>query len=393
MPRRVWLGAGLAAVVALFLPGAVLKALLLSAVVVVALSSLWLETVRRGVDVEVDVPTRLVRGEVATLEVVVRNRSRLPAPRVRAFVRLHAGGVTPSETVVEVSLPGRSQRRLTTDLTAHTRGRWPATPVTVELSDPLGLGVQQVQGHTPDEVVVLPTIVPVRRLELPSVAPVPEVADERALLADPMAIVGVRPYQPGDPLRSIHWPATAAAGTLVRREVERAWARDLVVVLDLDEERYGRGQGARLERAVTAAASVLADSILRQRQPAGLAVSVPRRHGVPADTASFRVGASRGHLDAMLVHLADVRWHDAVPMDELLARLARREQPGTTVVVVTPEPMAVVGDPASRLRAAGLTPAVLHVGGQRGGRRATGRRGTTPVVPLEDGVPLTELVL
>jgi uncharacterized protein (DUF58 family) len=393
VPRRVWLGAGLAAVVALFLPGVVLKALLLSAVAVVALSALWLDAVRRGVDVEVDVPTRLVRGEVGTLEVVVRNRSRLPAPRVRAFVRLHAGGVTPSETVVEVSLPGRSQRRLTTDLTAHTRGRWRATPLTIELSDPLGLAVHRFDGRTPDEVVVLPTIVPVRRLELPAVAPVPELADERALLADPMAIVGVRPYQPGDPLRSIHWPATAAAGTLVRREVERAWARDLVVVLDLDEQRYGRGHGARLERAITTAASVLADSILRQRQPAGLALSVPRPRGAAAETASFRVGASRGHLDAMLVHLADVRWHDAVPMDELLARLARREQPGTTVVVVTPEPMSVVGEPAARLRAAGLTPAVLHVGGRRVGRRAGAGRITTPVLAVEDGVPLSELVL
>lgn len=32
---------------------------------------------------------------------------------------------------------------------------------------------------------------------------------------------GVRPYQPGDPRRSVHWPATAHAGALMVRESER----------------------------------------------------------------------------------------------------------------------------------------------------------------------------
>jgi uncharacterized protein (DUF58 family) len=392
VPRRVWIGAAIAVLVAFVVEAVALRALLLGAALLVAATAAWLELVRRKVTIEVDVPTRLVRGEVDELAVVVRNASRLPVSRLRARVRLDAGGVTPSETVVEVSLPGRSQRRLATELTAHTRGRWTAAPVTAELYDPLGLAVVEVAGPTPSEVVVLPTIVGVRRLQLPSVAPIAEVADERALLADPMAIVGVRPYQPGDPLRSIHWPATAAAGTLVRRETERAWARDLLVVLDVGERRY-RAAAPLFELAVTAAASLLTDAILTQRQPAGLAVSVPGARGADeAQLASFRIGASRAHLDAMLVHLASVHAHGAVPMDEQLARVGRREQPGTTVVVVTPDPLEALGTPATRLRRAGLTPVVLHVGGARRSH-GMGRGRTTPVIGVPDVRPLTEVVL
>jgi len=49
---------------------------------------------------------------------------------------------------------------------------------------------------------------------------------------------GVRPYAPGDPRRSVHWPATAHAGTLMVRESERQTDEPIVVelVLPVDPE-------------------------------------------------------------------------------------------------------------------------------------------------------------
>ncbi len=47
-------------------------------------------------------------------------------------------------------------------------------------------------------------------------------------LGDPR---GVRPYAPGDPRRSVHWPATAHVGSLMVRETERTV--DDPVVLDV----------------------------------------------------------------------------------------------------------------------------------------------------------------
>lgn len=59
---------------------------------------------------------------------------------------------------------------------------------------------------------------------------------------------GVRGYVPGDPLRRIHWPATARTGELVVKEVEEPGAPRLIIALDLG------GGGEAGERAAGRAA-------------------------------------------------------------------------------------------------------------------------------------------
>lgn len=330
----------------------------------------WTRTIRRSLRVQVKVPERLVHGEDTAAVVTVSNVSRLPASRVRVSVHLPSGGFTPSETVLELALPGRSTHRVEVPVTAYGRGRWPLSPPEVLVTDPWGLHALTTAGTTSPPPIVLPALVPVRRIELPAVSPLAEVPDQRSLLSDPTAIVGVRPYQPGDPLRTIHWPATAAMGTLVRRETERAWARDLLVVLDLAHAGWPAGERRPAEAAVTVAASLLVDAILGHRQPAGLLTSLPPSDGrsrgtqeavAAATAASFGMGASRSHLDAMLVHLAVSRLHPAMPLPDLIRRHIRRQQPGTTVAVVTGDPNQDLADALATVRATGAAPVVVHV--------------------------------
>jgi uncharacterized protein (DUF58 family) len=213
-------------------------------VVLVVGTRLWVRALRRGVSARVELPDRLLHGEPVDVQVVVANRSRLPAPHVRVEVALPGRGFTPSTAVVEVALPGRRARTVSTR-SRRSPGAAGVRPRHVRVGDPWGLWEAETVGPEPSEVVVLPAILPVRRVELPAVAPLAELPDRRALTTDPTAIVGVRPYRPGDPLRSIHWGATASTGTLVRREDERAWARDLVVALDLDRRGWAAGRSTR----------------------------------------------------------------------------------------------------------------------------------------------------
>ena len=338
----------------------------------VVVLGIWTWLAHRGVAVEVDIPDRLVQGELTTMVVTVSNHSHLPAPRVRVEVRLPEGRLLPGETVLELVLPGRSKVRRDVEVTAYVRGQWSPPPVRVAVSDPWGLWLRTSEAPGAPTVVVLPALVPVRRADLPAVSPLAEVPDRRALTTDPTAIVGVRPYRPGDPLRTIHWPATAASGVLVRRETERAWARDLVVVLDLNHDAWDRFDDKPVEIAISTAASLLANAILHLRQPAGLVVSLPDRTGSHGEgdrppgpmhpAARFRVGASRGHLDAMLVHLAAVQRHRGAPLAELLLREAATRQPGTTLAVVGPAANDEVLAAVAAARRSGLAPMLLEVG-------------------------------
>lgn len=66
---------------------------------------------------------------------------------------------------------------------------------------------------------------------------------------------GVRDYVAGDPLRLVHWPATARRGQVVVKEFEHPEQPRLELVLDL------RGPDAACERAAEHAMAVLCDAV------------------------------------------------------------------------------------------------------------------------------------
>jgi uncharacterized protein (DUF58 family) len=76
-------------------------------------------------------------------------------------------------------------------------------------------------------------------------------------------IRGVRPYAFGDPIRVVHWPATARWGELMVKELEGPDAPEVVIVVDL------RGDPDRSE-----AAASLAAGMARAALQAGLSVSL-----------------------------------------------------------------------------------------------------------------------
>jgi uncharacterized protein (DUF58 family) len=61
---------------------------------------------------------------------------------------------------------------------------------------------------------------------------------------------GAREYVPGDPVKLVHWPATARTGTLMVKEIDAPHRPGLVLVVDL------RGGGAAAETAAGRAAGI-----------------------------------------------------------------------------------------------------------------------------------------
>lgn len=87
---------------------------------------------------------------------------------------------------------------------------------------------------------------------------------------------GVREYSDGDPIRSVHWPATARTGTIMIRELEGPRRPQVVIVADL------RGPDPE---GVASRAAGMADDALRQGARVHLAtaeVDGPRVGEVPS---------------------------------------------------------------------------------------------------------------
>ena len=81
---------------------------------------------------------------------------------------------------------------------------------------------------------------------------------------------GVRPYAPGDPRRTVHWPATSHAGTLMVRESERQTDDPVLVELVLPADPAAAE--AEAERMMAAVGTCLAENrpvVLVTREPGG----------------------------------------------------------------------------------------------------------------------------
>jgi uncharacterized protein (DUF58 family) len=82
----------------------------------------------------------------------------------------------------------------------------------------------------------------------------------------PELVRGARPYVVGDPLRLVHWPASARAGGLMVRELEAPGRAPLTIAVDL------RGDDEEVEAAAGRAAG-LAQAALRAGVPVTLATA------------------------------------------------------------------------------------------------------------------------
>ncbi len=134
----------------------------------------------------------------------------------------------------------------------------------LDCAGPLGLAVWSrpitADLHHPMEVGPAPAAVPLE--EAAGIGPCPADALLSGSTGDD-TLRGIRPYTTGDPVRIVHWPATARWGEVMVKELEDLATQELVLVVDL------RGDPERTEEAASYAAG-LAGAGLR----AGLPVSL-----------------------------------------------------------------------------------------------------------------------
>jgi uncharacterized protein (DUF58 family) len=288
---------------------------------------------------------RAVCGDEIGLDIAVHNRGALPLPWVRTVDWLGRGvavrrraqpdadaahdelvnGWTlgPFETVVRHFA-----------IATHRRGVYELGPLTTSAGDLLGRPMPLHEDEGRDRYLVRPRMVVVHGL-----------ADSRdwegdrlarhGLTEDPSRYAGIRPYHLGDPLRRVHWRASARAGTMLTRRFDPSRRRDVLLALDLRVPR-GPGIGAAERDASTEGLVVVAMSIARLLHVEGAAVGLA--------VAGFGVGTGRHLLlppnstEAGLALIADMLARlDAVPsmaFPSLLGEVGRRLAPGTTIATI-----------------------------------------------------------
>ncbi|MGO4594146.1 DUF58 domain-containing protein [Leifsonia sp. 2TAF2] len=173
-------------------------------------------------------PDVVATGEQATIVTTVRNQSPRPSPAARwresAPDAVGVQGSAPFPRLgahqADGSL-GRDTVVLRQDVVPERRGAHPVGPLIVSRTDPFGIAYAEYAVGQPRQLLVTPRVVTLPRGEL-DVAHSEGTEHELLRHSIPSADELIaREYRPGDPLRRVHWRATARHDQLMVRQEEQ----------------------------------------------------------------------------------------------------------------------------------------------------------------------------
>lgn len=170
-------------------------------------------------------------------------------------------------TRLTVSLSREASTRVSYQITPAVRGRHQIGPLTARFSDPLGMAEYERDLTGRSTLLVLPRVTPLRGLPAGLGRGEGESGSTGLRRGPGERDALVREYQPGDPLRTVHWRSTARRDELMVRLEERPWHGGVTVLLDRRSQAHrGIGAHSSLEWAVEIVASVCIHLISRGRK-------------------------------------------------------------------------------------------------------------------------------
>jgi uncharacterized protein (DUF58 family) len=389
-------------------------------------ANLWLRAIAGRLRVSRAMESRLFFGERTTVTVTFVNGSGLPIPWLAARESLPLA-LRLANTCSEVfALGALGQASMRYTLVGARRGLYPLGPLTVSLGDVFGLVRRDLFVAEPRYMLVYPRMLAAEDFDLPALALFGDIRTRRWTPGDPARIAGLRDYQPGDSLRQIHWPATAAAGSLQIKQHEPATTIQTLICLETRRSAYGADAASATELAITLAATI-ANRLVDRRQEVGVitngvltlpdggvagvspsvqavADTLAFADGIPLETADapaglvvapapIRPAKGRAHLMRVLELLARLETSDG---DSVLRDLDARSLGlpwGSTLVVITGTVNDEVFITLHRLRQAGLLVVLILVSRTPANIRTVARARSVGVVLHSMWLDIPALVL
>jgi uncharacterized protein (DUF58 family) len=300
-------------------------------------------------------PARLFPGDKATLRISLVNRKVLPLawlemtdPIQHGLIRsgddirdlLHfSGGIELLDNLgyalVNQTAAGPFQTvERTYEVEAARRGVYALGPVELAAGDPFGIFRREATVGPRQEIIVFPRIFQPEEIGLPFREALGEARTRRALIEDPVRIAGAREYQPDDPLRRIHWKATARTGELQVRLLDPSTTAQIIVVVNLNTFQHV-WQGVdldRMESTIEVAASIGLWALDK-----GFTVGVRSNGIVPGTELTPRLAPSAGPRQPTLLleHMARLAFSGRYSAEHVLLDESRRLTAGTSIIFVT----------------------------------------------------------
>lgn len=308
----------------------------------------WLE-------IEAELPYRLVKGQPKTSPLYAKERLRWTT-----------------------TLSGRQRLNWKYTLECKYRGDYSLGPLRLRCGDIFGLFPKEIILPRFEKLLVYPRVVPLERLGLPFRELTGETVARRNIYEDVSQTMGTRDYRSDDPLKRIHWKASARHERFQVREYDSTTSLNLLIILDVNSFCHEPELGEEpFELAVTTAAS-LAYEANRQRYPVGLIADSVSGIQTP-------VRSGRAQLMAILEALARVQPKACLPLHQQLDEYRSHLPVGTTMVMISHSLSPPLIGLAHKLKQEGHFPVLVGAGDWT----PTQNIGGIPVVTMRSPIEIT----
>lgn len=270
--------------------------------------------------------TKVNRGEVVSMEIAVSHTSPLPIAPVA--LKMRATSNTPAGTIHLTQLGKRRQRVVHKFAADHVGAMFPGVDSYV-VSDVFGFFKREHEPPTAgQELLVLP--VPFEVEPLTFAAGDMGVETMKRAMEDPSSPSDIRAWQQGDPLKRIHWKATARKRELMVRQFEEPALPDALVLLDTSPPHLTEGwpeeKRAFLKDAILETAASVVNCQIRQDNP----VRMPLVGDRPMEYSS-RMG-----LPLLLEELARCTFNETERFERVvMMQLAELRKTGAVVIITS----------------------------------------------------------
>lgn len=309
-------------------------------------------------------------GETVTWESTVENHKRMPVPFVRLQLRFPAEATLLGSTAwifrhkktglhgwyaeEKFSLGGRqsSTRKLRFSLTK--RGVYPVAEARLGAGDLLGLQEKAVY-YESQKIVVMPE----RSTDALAIQALGgflgDMSVKRFIFEDPILTVGFRDYTGQEPLKSISWTRTAAAGSLQVRQFDHTAERNAVVLLDTSD-----GTAEELERCYEITRTVC-ETLEKDRIPFSFRTN-GRLSGPAGNLFYLPEGLGTAHLNAVLYGLGGAEHVCYYSRKRLVQQALDSRKSNDAFIVIMASSGSGDMAPFRRLQAASTSPVCFLMG-------------------------------
>ncbi|MCD7866420.1 MAG: DUF58 domain-containing protein [Clostridiales bacterium] len=322
------------------------------------ISGLYLAALRRSLEWEEGGKAAICRrGDRQSFGLALHNKGPLVFPSVKVTLRLSdLFGGTDSTLDTEMALVPFERRQLDMDVRFTHIGTYTVSVQKLKIGDLMGLFQRDGEGGAEHEVQVLPHVWKLVRFpmshQVNNENPMSRQSSER----DGMDYTGVREYEQGDPIKTIHWKLSAHTSDYMAKQMVTIGMTGLAVILDLYSSREDSEVRMDLYDGLVEGACALCGYALRQHLDHEIFYF--DRDGM-AKSCTFRKEAE---IDRMATDLPKITFDkEQYPVEQLLHRSSVDLYGKNNVALVTSEVTTEIIELLIRIHLRGRYPSLMLV--------------------------------